>query len=87
MEGTNQKNQVYSVKEVLGMTVNRLMNIQVPVGMIENIGLPIADVINALHTCIQALQDNSTTQDGTEQPEEEPKVSAEVEPELQDVQA
>ena len=81
MEGTNQKNQVYSVKEVLGMTVNRLMNIQVPVGLIKNIGLPIADAIDALHTCIQALQD------GTEKSEEEPKVSVEVEPIPEDVRA
>ena len=87
MEGANQKNQVYSVKDVLGMTVNRLMNIQVPVGMIENIGLPIADAINALHTCIQALQDDSTKQDGTEKSEEEPKVSAEVEPIPEDARA
>lgn len=87
MEGTNQKNQVYSVKEVLGMTVNRLMNIQVPVGLIENIGLPIADAIDALHTCIQALHDDSTKQDGTEQSEEVPKVSVEVEPIPEDVRA
>lgn len=87
MEGTNQKNQVYSVKEVLGMTVNRLMNIQVPVGMIENIGLPIADAIDALRTCIHALHDDSTMQDGTGQSEEEPKVSIEVKPILEDVRA
>ena len=87
MEGTNQKNQVYSVKEVLGMTVNRLMNIQVPVGLIENIGLPIADAIDALRTCIQVLQDDSTTQGGTEKPEEKPKVSEEVEPIPEDVQS
>lgn len=87
MEGTNQKNQVYNVKEVLGMTVNRLMNIQVPVGMIENIGLPIADAINALRTCIQALQNDSTTQGGMEKPEEKPKVSMEVEPIPDDVRA
>lgn len=60
MEPKRQENRTYSVAEVLQITLNQLSGIQVPVGLIESIGVPILDSIDNLRNCLQALSKNNS---------------------------
>lgn len=44
-----------TVKEVLEITIRNLEAIQIPVGLTDSVGIPIARNINNLRECIKAM--------------------------------
>lgn len=80
MEPKKQVNRTYSVAEVLQITLNQLSGIQVPVGLIESIGVPILDSINNLRNCLQALSKNNSKPVSRDLEDESENAVAESEP-------
>lgn len=57
----------YSVKEVIEIVVRQLGKIQVPVEMMEQIGIPIVREINNLKQCLIAFEREEATALETEE--------------------
>ena len=62
--------ETMSIERVLEITVNSLSQIKVPISMLGEIGMPIAQSIHNLRMCIEAIQ--------REQPEEKEGDEADV---------
>lgn len=45
-----------TVEQLLGVTVNLLNGINIPAGLIEQIGIPVSRAINYLQLCIDAMR-------------------------------
>lgn len=59
------------VRDVLEVTNRMLERVQVPVGMINQVGIPIRDAVHNIQMCIDAIDREAKTQ--AEEPEiEEP---------------
>lgn len=81
--GVKNQEKVYSVTDVLGITINRLASIQIPIVALDTIGVPIQDAIRNLESCMQVLASakQPNTDSHAENPEEEEmEISIETEP-------
>ena len=60
----------YTIAEVIVMTADMLSQIEVPVELIEKVGLPIARSINNLRSCAKAImkaqKDEENEKDGAD---------------------
>ena len=55
-----------TVKEVLEITINILNQVNVPVGLIQQIGEPIANAIGNLTACVEGMEKAEGAKDGNE---------------------
>ena len=55
-----------TVETVLDMTVRQMAEINVPAGLTEQIGVPLARAIGNLHAVLEALRKSKEAQDGRE---------------------
>ena len=53
------ENKQYNVKDVLGVVITTLNNIQIPAGLVRQIGVPISDSVENLRACLKAMQENN----------------------------
>lgn len=50
------ENQKLSVKEVIEITMRNLMDIRIPAGFVQEIGIPISQQISNLQECLNAIE-------------------------------
>lgn len=56
-----------TVRDVLEVTMRQLERVQVPVGMIDQVGIPIRDAIHNMKMCVEAIDRDAAKQ--AEEPE------------------
>ena len=60
-----------TVEQALEMTANLLMNIEVPISMLEKIAVPINTAVNNLKECIAAIRQENERQNAEQNQEKE----------------
>lgn len=58
-----EENRNYTIEDVLKITVDMLSRIKVPVGLIEEIAMPIDSAKNNLIECINAMNKSAEEED------------------------
>lgn len=58
--------QKLTVEQVLGITTNILRSINVPVELVESIGIPVSNAIKNISLCINALEEAKIVREGEE---------------------
>lgn len=74
------ENQI-TVNKALEITINILNGINVPISLMEQIGLPISRAVHNIEQCVEALNRADAEQQKTE---EEPEIDVEVVPMTQE---
>ena len=60
-----QDGKMYSPEEIIGFTINILNDIAVPIGLHEQIGIPILQALSNLHGALEGLRDREAEQGQT----------------------
>ena len=57
-----------TIREVLGITIQMLKGVSLPISLMDTAGQDIRNAVHNLEACIEAIDRESTEQEGTDAP-------------------